>query len=176
MYRPLLFGLTGIGLFAFWALTNPSFEMTASMGEWPRVLWFSATLLVLAVALVVFGRMAGGRWVVRLATSAGAGVALSSVANVLEDGLRIEAAFYVFILGTLILYVALLAMAIVIAMTLTGRDRLLAIVPAGTLAGVLLFVPAGGPLMLATWLAAAGAALVLARRHPAPFANAVAGP
>jgi hypothetical protein len=77
--------------------------MTASQSEWPHVLWFSATLLSLAVALLEFGRILGGRWVVRLASIAGAGIGLSSVANIFEDGFRIDGFFFAFILGSLIL-------------------------------------------------------------------------
>ena len=160
MSRSLLFALTGVLFFVYWVVARPSFEMTASLTEWPHVLWFSATLLSLAVALPVFGLMVGGRSVVRLASTAGAGLGLSSLANILEDGFRIEAFFFAFILGTLILDVALLALTIVIARTFPGRSRLFAVIPAGTVAGVLLFVPAGGPIMLVTWLAAAVAAAV----------------
>jgi hypothetical protein len=166
MSRSLLFALTGVLLFLFWVVARPSFEMTASMTEWPHVLWFSATLLSLAVALPVFGRMVGGRWVVRLASVGGAGVGMSSVANIFEDGFRIDAFFFAFVLGTLILDVALLALTIVIARTLPGRSRLFAVVPAGTVAGFLLFVVAGGPIMLVTWLAAAAAAVLTSGRAP----------
>jgi hypothetical protein len=119
----------------------------------------SATLLSLAVALPVFSRMVNGRSVIRLASIAGAGVGMSSVANIFEDGFRIDAFFFAFILGTLILDVALLALTIVIARTFPGRSRLFAVIPAGTVAGILLFVVAGGPIMLVTWLAAAAAAV-----------------
>ena len=167
MRRSALFALTGVAFFVFWVVARPSFQMTASMTEWPNVLWFSATLLSLAVALPVFGRMVSGRWVVRLASIAGAGVALSSVANIFEDGFQIDWVFFIFILGTLILNVALLALTIVIAWTVAGRHRLYALIPAGTLAGILLFVVAGGPVMLITWLAAAAAA-VMTSRLPMP--------
>ena len=166
MPRALLFAGTSIALFLFWAVAKPTFAATVSMTEWPNVLWFSATLLTLAVALPVFGRMVGGRWVVRLATIAGTGVGLSSVANVFEDGFHIDAAFFGFVLGTGIMEISLIALTVVIVRTIPGRDRLLAFVPAGTVAAILLFVVAGGPLMLVTWLAAAGAAIVLARRRP----------
>lgn len=169
--RSLLFALTGTLLFVFWVVARPSSEMTESMTEWPNVLWFSATLLSLAVALPVFGRMVGGPQVVRLAAIAGAGVGLSSVANVFEDGFQIEAAFFLFILGTLIVDVALLALTIVIARTAPNRYRLLAVIPAGTVAGILFFVVAGGPVMLITWLAAAAAAVKMPRpRTPMPAA------
>jgi len=166
-----LFTLTGLAFFVFWIVARPSSEMTASMTEWPNVLWFSATLLSLAVALPVFGRMVGGRSVVRLASIAGAGVGLSSVANIFEDGFRIDGFFAAFILGTLILDVGLLALTIVIARTAPDRYRLLAVIPAGTAAGILLFVAAGGPIMLITWLAAAAAALRMpSGRTPVPVA------
>lgn len=169
--RSLLFALTGILLFVFWVVARPSFEMTASMTEWPRVLWFSGTLLSLAVALPVFGRMVGGQRVVRLASIAGGGVGLSSVANIFEDGFGIEGFFFLIILGALILDVALLALTIVIGRTALGRYRLLAGIPAGTVVGILLFVAAGGPIMLITWLAAAAAAVKMSgRRTPVPAA------
>ena len=172
MSRSLLFALTGVAFFVFWVVVRPSFEMTASMTEWPQVLWFSATLLSLAVALPVFGRMVGGPRVVRLASIAGAGVGLSSVANIFEDGFRIDGFFFVFILGTLILDVALLALTIVIARTCRGRYRLLAVIPAGTVTGILLFVVAGGPVMLVTWLGAAAVAVLMSGQTPIPAAHA----
>ncbi len=172
MGRSLLFALTGVAFFVFWVVARPSFEMTASMTKWPHVLWFSATLLSLAVALPVFGRMGGGRWVVRLASVAGAGVGMSSVANIFEDGFGIDAFFFAFILGTLILEVALLALTIVIARTFRGRYRLLAVIPAGTVVGILLFVLAGGPVMLVTWLGAAAVAVLMSGRTPIPAAPA----
>jgi len=170
--RPLLFALTGVALFAFWLLARPSFEASASMKEWPNVLWFSATLLSLAVALPVFGRMVGGPRVIRWASIAGAGVGLSSVANIFEDGFRIDAFFFAFILGTMTLNVALLALTVVIARTFRGRYRLLAIIPAGTVVGILLFVFAGGPVMLVTWLGAATGAVLMSGRTPTPTASA----
>jgi hypothetical protein len=167
--RSLLFALTGVALFVFWAIARPSFAMTESMKEWPQVLWFSATLLSLAVALPVFGRMVGGRRVVQMSSIAGGGVGLSSVANIFEDGFGIDAFFFAFVLGTLIMNLALLALAIAMARALPGRSKLLAAIPAGTLAGMLLFVVAGGPIMLVTWLAAVAAAVKMpSGRMPVP--------
>src|SRR5512147_2432283 len=156
--RSLLFALTGILWFVSW-VAGPSFEMTASIAKWLDVLLFSAALLSLAIALPVFGRMVGGQQVVRSATIAGAAASLCSVANIFEDGFQIEWFFLVFVLGLLILDVALLALTIVIARTAPDRYRLLAVIPAGTVAGILLFPVAGGPIMLITWLMAAVAAL-----------------
>jgi MFS family permease len=144
------------------------------MAKWLVVLSFSAALLSLAVALPVFGRMVGGRQVVRLATICGAAASLCSVANIFEDGFQIEWFFFVFVLGLLILDVALLALTIVIARTAPDRYRLLAGIPAGTLAGILIFPVAGGPIMLITWLVAAIAALKMSSgRTPLPVEPAV---
>jgi hypothetical protein len=159
--RAVLFVLTGAALFAFWVIARPSTHMTDAMREWPQVLWFSATLLTLAVSLPVFGRMVGGSQVVRLATIAGAGIGLSSFANILEDGLRIDAAFFLFIAGTITLDVALLLLTITMVRSSEITSRALGVIPAGALAGILLFVAVGGPVMLVTWLAAAAAALWL---------------
>lgn len=110
-------------------VAHPTFEASASQSEWPTVLGFSATLAVLAVALPVFGRMAGGRWVARLALAAGAAVGTSSVANVIEDGLHMEWAFAIFVLGEAALLVSLMVLTVLIAATRRGADRLLALVP-----------------------------------------------
>jgi hypothetical protein len=161
MPRAALFAMTGVAFFVYWYVADPSFVVSARQSEWSFVLFFSGVLLTLGVALPVFGRMIGGRWVTRLSLAAGSGVALSSIANIFEDGLKIEWVFFLFILGEMILLVALLLMGSVIAATSHGRYRLLALVPFVSVAGILLFVIAGGPLMLITWVGAAGAALAL---------------
>lgn len=168
MVRALLFAGTGVAWFTLWFVTEPVTETIASMQEWPRVLSFSAVLLALAIALVVFGRMVGGRWVVRLASIAGATAGVMSVVNIVEDGFRVEPAFYVFVVGLLILDGALAALTLAIAGTVAGPRRLLAIIPAATLAGILLFPPVGGPLMLGAWLAASAAALAPVMRQATP--------
>lgn len=162
--RAALFALVGVAFFGHWLLADPSFEVSDSQSEWKYVLGFSAAILALAFALPVFGRLAGGRWVFRLSLLAGAGAALGSLANILEDGLQMGWAFFGFILGTAIIELSLLALTVV--MTLTGRGgyRLLALIPAATAAAIVLYVIAGGILMLATWLAAAALALALPTR------------
>jgi membrane protease YdiL (CAAX protease family) len=90
-----------------------------------------------------------------------AGAVLSSIANVLEDGLKMEWAFFAFVAGLAIIELGLLALAF--ALVARGGQRHFALVPAGTIAGILFFVPAGGPLLLATWLLAAGLAVAPAR-------------
>ncbi len=123
------------------------------------MLVFSGVLLAFAVALPVYGRMVGGRWVLRLSLVAGAGAALGSVANIFEDGFGIGWVFFVFILGMAIIDLALLGMTVVIARTGHGSNRLLALIPAATVAAIIFNVLAGGVIMLVTWLAAAALAL-----------------
>jgi len=163
----LLFALTGILWLVSW-VAGPSFEMAPSMAKWLVVLVFSAALLSLAVALPVVGRMVGGSLVVRSATIAAAAASLCGVANVFEDGFQIEWFFYVFVLGLLTLDLALMALTIVVARTAHDRYRLLALIPAGTLAGILLFPMVGGPVMLITWIAAAAAGLMPSPQTPVP--------
>ena len=170
MRRSLFFALTGILWLASW-MTGPSYEMPASAARWLAVLLFSAALLSLAVALPVYGRMVGGIHVVRLATFAGAVVGVMSVTNVFEDGFQIDWFFFVFALGLVIFDIALLALGVVVARTAPDWYRLLAVIPAGTLAAILLPM-AFGPTMLITWLIAA----VVARKVPMRAAWAFAEP
>jgi len=112
----------------------------------------------------------------RLALVGGAGVALSSVANVFEDGLQMSWVFFVFIAGVATCNLALLVLTVVIALTRRGGYRLLALIPAATLAAVILFVIAGGVIMLVTWLTAATVALTLpihAAAQAAPESHSV---
>ncbi len=133
--------------------------------EWAYVLAFSGVILSLALAILLFAQLAGGRWVLRLAGAAAVGAALTSVASIFEDGLRLDWVFYVFVLGGAIEFVGLLALAVVLAVGERGRHGLLAIVPVGTAIAIIAFVAAGGPLMLATWLGAAVFALSLRPRR-----------
>ena len=160
--RSVLFAVTGIASFAYWTVGRPSLEM---MREWPHVLWFSATLLSLAVAIPTFGRMTRGRVTSRLATIAGAGAGVSSIANLAEDGFGFDPAFFVFVLGSLVLAAALVAMSVMLAREASGWFLLLALVPAGTFVSLALFETLGGPVLLVTWLAAAATATVLPSRR-----------
>jgi len=156
MVRALLFAGTSVAWFAFWFLRGFD-QTTTSMQEWPNVIAFSAMLLTLALALAAFGQVVGGRSVMRWATIAAGAAGAMSVVNIVEDGFRVEAAFYAFVLGLLILDVSLGGLALATARAEAGRRRLLAAIPAATLAAIL-FPPAGGPLMLGAWLAASVAA------------------
>ena len=153
--RPLFFALTGIVLLAFWIVFPPLSATSSSLQGWPSVLSFTGILLLQGAAIWVYGRMVGGTWVVRLATVAAIAVALAGLENIFEDGFRIEELFLVFVALVWVLDLSLLALSITILRSGMPRAALLAAVPALELAGVLLFPPAGGPILLGAWLLAA---------------------
>jgi hypothetical protein len=167
MLRPALFAFVGVAFFAHWVVTDPSFEETATQSEWRYVLAFSGVILLLGLAIPLLAEVVGGRLVFRVSLVAAAGAALSSVANIFEDGMHMEWVFFVFVLGTATMLLALLALTVAIMLTGRGSLRLLAPVPLATAGGILLYVVAGGPLMLATWLTAAALALFLPARTKA---------
>lgn len=162
--RVSLFALVGVAFLAHWIIADPGYEASASQTEWPYVLGFSAALISLGFALPIFGQMIGGKHIVRWSMIAGAGAAVSSLANVVEDGMGVDWAFFVFVLGAAIIDMGLLVLAGVLAIGGRGKARLLALIPAGTLLAVLAYVAAGGVVMLVTWLAAAAVAALI----PAP--------
>ncbi len=164
MPRAAIVALVGVAFFAYWVIADPSYDETATQSEWPYVLFFSGVIALLALAIPLVARLTGGRVAHRAALVAASGATLSSAANIVEDGLQIEWVFFVFILGGSIMHLGLLVLAGAILVKGAGGYRLLAIAPVGTVAGTLLFVAAGGPIMLATWLAAAMLALVLPGR------------
>ncbi len=157
-----LFVAVGVVFAAYWVVAAPSHDSIRT--EWGYVLWFSAALLLLALALPALGRLVGGRWVRRLSLLAAGGAALGSFTNVVEDGLGQSWAFWGFVLATATVVATLPALTIAVAVSARGRCRTLALVPGGTLVAVLGFVEVGGVVMLATWVAAAALALVLPTR------------
>ena len=157
MKRAALFVLAGVGYFAYWSIAKAGFEVSATQSTWPHVLGFSAIILMLALAVPQFADLVGGRVTYRASLVVAAGAALSSAANIFEDGFKIDEAFFAFVAGTAVTVLGLLALTLAVAAR-EGK-RWFALVPAGTTAGLLLFVPAGGPLLLAAWLLAAALAL-----------------
>jgi hypothetical protein len=162
--RAALFALVGVAFFAHWVIADPSYEVSDSQDDWSYVLLFRAAILTLVFALPAFGRLVGGRAVFRASLVAAAGAALNSLVNVVEDGFHQDWAFFVFALGSATLLLGLLALSILAGLRGRGGRRLLALVPAATIAALLLYVVFGGPLMLATWLVAAALALALPTR------------
>jgi hypothetical protein len=170
--RAALFALMGVVFFVNWTVCDPTYEGSKCTDDWNVVLGFSAMFLLLAIAVPLFARLVGGRSVFRVSLVPAGGAALASLSNILEDGLKIDAAFFGFVLGTAGIILGLLALTAVIVFGGRGGDRFLALVPAGTMAAVIFYVIAGGILMLITWLAAAALALALPRRTAAQAPSA----
>ncbi len=165
--RMASFALAGTACFAYWWIFDPTNDAKASQFEWRFVIGFTTALLILAVAVWLYGEMVGGRWVRRGSKVGAIGLGIGGVANIFEDGLGIDWVFFVFVLGTAISLTGLIVASISITVTDTGPRRLLALVPAGTAVAIVAFVAIGGPLMLVTWLAAAMVAFSI-RGHPRP--------
>lgn len=163
--RTALFGFTGLTFFVHWLVEHPGLDVSPTQGEWPHVLAFSAAILMLAFAVPLFARMVGQRLAIRASWVVAAGAVLASAANVVEDGLKVEWAFFVFVASTAIMLAGLLALTLLIVARSRGRG--LALVPIGTLAALLFYVTAGGPVMLATWLLA-GVFSLTSRRGEGP--------
>ena len=134
--RSAVFAAVGVVFFSHWLVTDPGSDSWESQTKWPYVLWFSAIILALGFALLLFGRMVGGRWVLRLTLFGGAAAVLGSVANILEDGLSMGWAVWGFVMGLALLNVTLLALTIVIVRVGHGARRWAAVVPALTLAAI----------------------------------------
>jgi hypothetical protein len=159
-----VFLLAGIAFFIYWMVVRPTTEASATQSEWPYVLWFSGTILMLALAVPTYGRMVGGTWNVRLASVTGAAAVWSSVVNVIEDGFGKDWGFLLFAIGAGVTVLSLLALAISLAVRGHRHRRALSLIPLGSAIAVLAFVDVGGPLMLVTWFAAA---VIAARWKPA---------
>ena len=159
--RAGLFALVGVLFFGVWWYVDPSLDETGAQSDWLVVTGFSSSLLLLAVALPAYAQLVGDRRIIRVSLVPSTGAGLGSLANVLEDGLAMSWAFWGFVLGAMIINLGLLALTLVIALLNRGAYRLLAFVPAATLVAIVLYVVAGGVLMLAAWLLAASLALLL---------------
>lgn len=150
--------VAGVALFAYWIIVGPTGEASPTQNQWPYVLWFSATILAFGVAVLAFTTLAGGRWVVRLGRVAAAGALWNSAVNVIEDGFDQDWAFLLFVAGSAVMLLSLISLSVVLALTCRGSNRALGLVPLGAALGLLLFVKAGGIIMLATWTSAAAVA------------------
>jgi hypothetical protein len=97
-----VFALFAVGFLGHWLVTNPGYEASPTQGEWPYVLAFSGVILALAIVVPLFAVQTGRVAELRAAFVASGGSALSSAANVIEDGFKVEQAFYMFVLGSVI--------------------------------------------------------------------------
>lgn len=151
----------GVQFFLLWLARHADYQDAHSALDWFVVVGFSVVLLALALALLRFSRWVAGQAVFPAPKVAAGAAALGSVVNLLEDGLHFEGFFVFFALSLLTLDIALLWLTVSVARSGNGPARLFALVPAGTLTGILLFQVAGKPIMLVSWLAAAVLVLIV---------------
>ena len=166
MLRAALFVLVGVLFVIEFEVADSRGDVSETQADWTVVLLFSAALLALAVALPVFGQLSAGHPGLRASMLAAAGAGLSSAANIVEDGLLIEGAFFAFIAGAAILNLGLLVLTGVIVWRSRGVRRAHAVVSALTLVAITVYATAGGYLMLVAWLIAAGFAVAAPRVAP----------
>jgi hypothetical protein len=150
--RLILLALTGTAWAARSAqevLLHPDYVHPVTGSDWLSIWLYTAAWLFTAASLIVFGEVAGGNRIVRLAIGIVAIASFSTgVANLAEDAFEV-AGFGSLYLNALL--VAGLGMLVLAGMTLIGDRRRLAFVPAvGALAAITM-VLGGGVLALAAW-------------------------
>jgi hypothetical protein len=174
---PLGLVVVGVGAWLHWSITDPSFEQSATQSEWPYLLAFSGLIILLAVGAAALARAISGSTAVRAISTLLLGVAVAgATTNVVEDGFGVEQAFVVFVLSTALQLLALVALAVALAVDVVGARRVLAAAPLASAAGIVLYVHAGGPILLATWCSAAVVLVLTGRRGRQPSSRTVASP
>jgi hypothetical protein len=171
MVRPALFTLVAVVwcVRSLQSFSDPDFMDPRTASDWFAVLSFSGALFALAFALPLFARSTGGgRVVFRASLVPAVGAALAGFGNLLEDALSLGFAFWLFVAGSVLTLIGLIAITPAVALACRGRRRLLAAVPAATLTGMLLFENGGGVVIAAAWLVVAAMSLRLPARETAP--------
>lgn len=147
---------------AYWFVARPTHAVSDQASQWPYVLFFSGLLATMAIGLLGYTTSISHRSAKRAGYVATAALLGSSLVNIIEDGLDVETMFFVFVAIILTTLVALLVMAGMLLLNPRGNKRLLGLVPAGLLVGVIFFVEVGWLVMTATW----GIAIALEMRSP----------
>jgi hypothetical protein len=164
MIRAAFYILVGALFATYWWIVDPGTTASDTQTEWKYVLWFSGVVFSIAVAVPSLAALISNT-ALRASIVPASGATVSSFGNILEDGVGLEWAFFVFVLGTLVMLVGLLAVAAVMASTGRGPARLAAVVPVGTAAGIVLFPSVGGLILLVSWVLAAAVTPSLSRRQ-----------
>jgi hypothetical protein len=131
-----------VGLFwAFRSLqsfSDPNFYDSHNLNDWVALLTFSLAWWLLAPALLLLPQPHTARWPARLAAAAAVVVGL---ANVIEDGLQVDAAGIGYGLGTMVFLLSFIAMTV---LCLARSPRWSAVVLVSTAVGLLQLDNAGG--------------------------------
>lgn len=149
-------------------LTDADFWNATTLLDYTSVWTYSLALLLLAPALVILIRQAkSGRAAILVAWVGASGAVLAAVANGIEDGLGHKEFGAPYVVGTSIVGLGLVALALLMAI---GRRKLYALVPTLTVVGLFAFSLGGGFLVAATW--AVLGFLVATGRTETPLASA----
>ena len=166
-----LFWIIGAVWFARSAqsFTHPAFTDPQSAWDWCAVVSYSVALPALAVGLVVLARLVGGRIPLIASLVAATGATIAAVGNVIEDGLGDAwAGDALYLPGSVLYLLGLIALTLAIATERKGLLRLLTLVPAATLVGLMLLERGGGVLVLAAW---GGLAIACSQTRVTPAAR-----
>jgi hypothetical protein len=171
MARATTFAITGL-LFAsnslVLAIADPNYQRPVTVADWFTSLSFSAAALALAASLPILGAYADGQLPWITARIGAVGAAIVAIANILEDPLRQESAFFGFLGGVVALHVGLLGLTLALTRIGDRRKWLLAVAPATVFLDLLLLHPlGGGVLVVVAFLIAAGVAVESTRETTA---------
>lgn len=166
---PLLLGrtvfvLVGLlwGVRSLQAFAEPNFTDPESVSDWWAVVSFSLCWALLPAGLALLVRLTRrrGRATQVLLVMAALGAVTAAIANVVEDGMGVDAAGNAFLVSVSLTMLTMIALTGVL---LTGRPRWPGGVVLATLIGMLNLEAGGGVLVLAVW----GAAAMAVRSPPA---------
>jgi len=158
---PLLLGRTVFGLLGvLWAarslqsFAEPNFTDPESAYDWWAVVSFSLAFALLPAGLAMLVRLTrrGGRTSLVLLGIAALGAVTTAIANLIEDGMGVDAAGSVYLVSSSLTLLTMIALAGVL---LARRPRWPGVVVLGTLVGMLNLELGGGVLVLLVWGAAA---------------------
>ena len=160
--RVTLFMSVGVLFFFRWSqVGSVDYVNPVTTSDWLAVVSFSAALFSVAVALPVYAALTEGKSTYRISLVPAMGLTVASAANLIEDGLGWSGAFWPYVLSSIVYVPGLIALTIVLARKKRGLGRISAVVPAGTLLGLVFFESWGGPILLVSWFAAALLALFM---------------
>src|SRR6266545_675925 len=152
----MVFGLLGVlwALRSLQSLAEPNFTDPETASDWVAVVTVSLALALLPAGLALLDGLSRrrGRTFRVLLVVAALGAVTAAIANLVEDGMGVDAAGSVYYLSIVLMMVSMLALAGVL---LSGRPRWPGLVVLGTLIGLILLESGGGVLILIAWGAAA---------------------
>ncbi len=151
-----VFALVGIvwAMRSLQAFAEPNFTDPESVSDWWAVVSFSLcwALLPAGLALLVRLTQRGGRATSALLVIATLGAVATAIANLVEDGMGVDAAGSVYFVSVSL---TMLTMIVLAGVLLAGRPRWPGLVVLGTLIGMLNLEAGGGVLVLLVWGATA---------------------